>query len=70
MKKNLNSVDRILRVVIAAIIALLYLNQVITGTLGLVLVSLAVIFVLTSFVSFCPIYAIFGISTKKKSLKA
>jgi Protein of unknown function (DUF2892) len=63
MKKNLGSSDRLLRVVIAAIIATLYLTNVISGTLGLVLLVLAGIFVATSLVSFCPIYALFGMST-------
>lgn len=70
MKKNTNSVDRIVRVLIAAVIAILYLNNIISGTLGILLVSLAVIFVITSFISFCPIYAILGTSTRKKKLNA
>lgn len=70
MKKNLNSVDRIVRVLIAAVIAILYLNNIISGTLGIILVSLAIIFVITSFISFCPIYAMLGISTRKKKLNA
>jgi uncharacterized membrane protein len=63
MKKNMGSTDRIIRVVIAVIIGLLYFTNVISGTLGLVLMVLAVVFVLTSLVSFCPLYAPFGIST-------
>jgi hypothetical protein len=63
MKKNLGSTDRLLRVVIAAVIATLYLTNVISGTLGLVLLVLAGIFVATSLISFCPIYALFGMST-------
>jgi uncharacterized membrane protein YccC len=63
MKKNMGSADRIIRVVIAVIISLLYFTNVISGTLGLVLMVLAVVFVLTSVVSFCPLYALFGIST-------
>jgi len=65
MKKNMGITDRIIRLIIAAIIVLLYFTKVITGTLGIVLISLAGIFVLTSFISFCPIYAPFGISTCK-----
>lgn len=63
MKKNMGSADRIIRVVIAAIIALLFFTNVITGTLGIVLMVLAGVFVLTSVISFCPLYAPFGIST-------
>ena len=63
MKKNMGSADRIIRFLIAAVIAGLYFTNVITGTLGIVLLVLAGIFVLTSFISFCPLYAPFGIST-------
>ena len=55
--------DRIIRLIIAAIIVTLYFTNVITGTLGIVLLVLAGVFVLTSFVSFCPLYAPFGLST-------
>lgn len=70
MKKNMGSTDRIVRSIIAAVIAVLFFTKMITGTLGIVLLVLAGIFLLTSFVSFCPIYAPFGISTcavEKKS---
>jgi len=63
MKKNMGTADRIIRVIIAAAIATLYFTGVITGTLGIVLLVLAAIFVLTSFVSFYPLYAPFGIKT-------
>jgi len=63
MKKNMGSADRITRTVLAAIIAILYFTGVLTGTLGIVLLVLGGIFALTSFVSFCPIYAPFGLST-------
>ncbi|MEQ8904313.1 DUF2892 domain-containing protein [Ekhidna sp.] len=65
MKKNMGSVDRIIRVILAAIMAYLYFTNVITDTLGLVLIILAGVFVLTSFISFCPLYAPFGIKTCK-----
>jgi len=66
MKKNMGSADRIIRVIIAALIAILYLTGTVTGTLGLVLLVLAVVFVLTSLISFCPLYWPFGISSAKK----
>ncbi|MFN8298477.1 MAG: DUF2892 domain-containing protein [Chitinophagales bacterium] len=66
MKKNMGSLDRILRLVVAAIIAALYFTNVITGTLGIVLLVLAVVFVLTSMISFCPLYLPFGINTGSK----
>lgn len=65
MKKNMGSTDKVVRIIIAAIIAVLYFTNVISGTLGLILLILAVIFVLTSLISFCPLYAPFGISTSK-----
>ena len=61
----MGSADRIIRVIIAAIMAYLYFTNVITGTLGLVLVILAAVFVLTSLISFCPLYAPFGLKTCK-----
>lgn len=63
MKKNMGSADRIVRVIIAAIIATLYFRDVITGWIGIVLLVLAGVFVLTSLVSFCPLYIPFGAST-------
>ncbi len=57
--------DRIVRFVIALIVLALYYFEVIGGTLAYVLLALSVIFVLTSFVSFCPLYSIFGLSTCK-----
>lgn len=65
MKKNMGNADRIIRVIIAVIIAALYFSNVISGTLGIVLLVLAGIFVLTSLMSFCPLYAPFGLSTCK-----
>jgi hypothetical protein len=70
MKKNMGNTDRIVRVVIAAVIAILFFAKVITGTLGIILLALAGIFVLTSVVSFCPLYAPFGIRTCAPSQKA
>ncbi|MEW6195586.1 MAG: DUF2892 domain-containing protein [Bacteroidota bacterium] len=63
MKKNMGSADRIIRVIIAAIVAALFFTNVLTGTLGIILLVLSVVFVLTSLFSFCPLYIIFGIST-------
>ena len=65
MKKNMGGVDRIVRLLVAALIAVLYFADVIPGTLGIILLVLAVIFFITSLVSFCPLYAPFGINTCK-----
>jgi hypothetical protein len=67
MKKNMGIADRIIRVVIAAVIATLYFTDIITGTLGIVLLVLAGVFLLTSLVGFCPLYLPFGLSTCRKT---
>lgn len=66
MKKNMGTADKLIRVIVAIVIAGLYFTGTISGTLGIVLLVLAGVFVLTSLVSFCPLYAPFGISTCKK----
>ena len=66
MKKNMGSTDKVIRVAIAVVIAILYFTNTISVTLALVLGIFAAIFILTSFISFCPLYSPFGISTRKK----
>lgn len=66
MKKNMGKTDKMIRFILAVIIAALYYTNVISGTIGLVLVALAGIFVLTSLVSFCPLYLPFGANTCEK----
>ena len=68
MKKNMGNADRIIRLLIAAVVAILYFTNIITGTVGLVLLVLAAVFVLTSLVAFFPIYAILGINTCPKKI--
>lgn len=63
MKKNMGSADRVIRIILAAIFAVLYFTGTVPGTLGLVLVILGAVFLLTSLVSFCPLYAIVGLNT-------
>ncbi len=63
MKKNMGNADRAVRIILAIVIAVLYFTNVISGTLGLILLVLAAVFVLTSLVSFCPLYALVGINT-------
>jgi hypothetical protein len=69
MKPNMGNADRIIRVLIAVVVAILYFANVISGTVAIVLLALAGIFILTSLVSFCPLYLPFGISTRKKENK-
>ena len=66
MKKNMGTIDKAIRIVVAIVIAGLFYTGVITGVLGIVLLVLAAVFVLTSLVSFCPLYLPFGINTGKK----
>lgn len=66
MKKNMGLADRIVRIGIAAIILVLFLTDIVAGTLGIVLLVVALIMVLTSFIKICPLYLPFGISTCKK----
>ena len=66
LNKNMGKTDRIIRIVVALVIGVLYFTNVISGTLALILGILAVIFLLTSFVSFCPLYLPFKFSTMKK----
>jgi hypothetical protein len=63
MKKNMGPADRIIRITLAIVVSFLYLNKTITGTAGIVLLVLAGIFLLTSFVSFCPLYKLVGLNT-------
>jgi len=66
MKKNIGTIDKVIRILVAVAIAILFFTHVLTGTLGIILPALAVIFVITSFISFCPLYLPLGIDTGKK----
>jgi hypothetical protein len=66
MKTNMGNADKIIRIAIAVLVAVLYFTEIISGTLGIVLLVLAGVFVLTSLIGFCPLYLPFGISTGKK----
>jgi hypothetical protein len=66
MKKNMGVIDRVVRILIAAVIVVLYFMHVIPGTPGIILLILAGIFVLTGILGFCPLYLPFGLSTRKK----
>lgn len=69
MKKNMGSSDKIIRYILAVIFVVLYFTGTVTGTWGIVLLILAGVFVLTSLVSFCPLYAPFGLSTSKTKVE-
>jgi hypothetical protein len=63
MKKNMGAADRTIRIILAIAVGALYYTNVISGVLGTVLLALAIVFVLTSFVSFCPLYTLIGVRT-------
>jgi hypothetical protein len=65
----MGNADRIIRLIIAAVIAILFFSHIISGTLGIVLLVLAGVFTLTSFISFCPLYVPFGVKTCPKDDK-
>lgn len=67
MTKNMGTVDRIIRFVFAVVVAVLYFTGVISSTLAIILGVLALIFLATSIIGFCPLYAPFKLSTLKKS---
>lgn len=66
MKANMGTADKVIRILVAILIGVLFLMEQITGTGAIILMAVAVIFVATSFMSFCPMYLPFGISNKKK----
>lgn len=66
MKRNIGTIDKVIRILVAVAIAVLFFTNVITGTLGIVLIAFAAIFLITSLISFCPLYLPFGINTGKK----
>ena len=66
MKKNMGSLDKTIRILLVIAIGVLYYTKVIEGTLALILGAFAVVLLLTSLISFCPLYLPFGISTKRK----
>jgi hypothetical protein len=63
MTKNMGTTDRIIRIAVAMLIALLYFTNVISGVLAIVLLVIAFIFTVTSFLGYCPLYSLFGIRT-------
>jgi len=66
MKKNMGTADKIIRILVALVIIALYYTGTINGTIAIIGLILSGIFILTSFISFCPLYLPFGISTRKK----
>ncbi len=70
MNKNMGNMDRIIRTVIALVVGVLILTGTLTGLAAVILGIFAVVFLLTSFVSICPLYTVLKISTKPKDAAA
>jgi hypothetical protein len=66
MKKNMGTADRVIRILVAVVVLILYFTNIISGTVAIVLLALSGIFILTSLISFCPLYLPFGLSTEPK----
>ena len=66
MKANMGTTDKAIRIIAALLIIGLYFTNIISGTIAIVLLALGAVFLLTSMISFCPLYLPFGISTCKK----
>jgi hypothetical protein len=65
MKKNMGSIDKIIRIVVALLIIVLFFAKILNGTVAIILLVISLIFILTSIVGFCPLYRIFGLTTCK-----
>ena len=69
MKKNMGTIDVVIRILIALLFIILYAANIVTGVIGIILIILAVVFILTSIFRFCPLYIPFNINTGKKEEK-
>jgi hypothetical protein len=65
MKKNVGAIDKVIRILMALVVIVLYFVHAISGPLAVILLILSAILILTSLISFCPLYWPFGISTNK-----
>lgn len=66
MKSNVSSADRIVRIIVAVIVAALYFANLISGTTAIILIAIGAVLLLTSMINFCPLYYVLGLSTRKK----
>lgn len=65
MKTNMGSTDKVIRILLAVVFAVLYFTGTVSGTLGIILLALGGVFLATSVISFCPLYTLVGINTCK-----
>lgn len=66
MKANMGKRDKFIRIGVALVLAVLVATEMITGTLAFVALGIGIVFLLTSFISFCPLYTLLGINTGQK----
>ena len=66
MKANIGSLDKVIRIILAIVFAMLYITKMVEGTLGIILLVVGGVLLLTSIINFCPFYAILGWSSGKK----
>jgi hypothetical protein len=66
MKRNMGTIDKVIRILVAVVVVVLYFTNIISGTLAIILLALSAVFVVTSLLGFCPLYLPFGLSTKAK----
>jgi len=66
MKKNMGTIDKVIRILVAVLVVILYFTNVISGTPGIILLALSAVLVVTTVLGFCPIWLALGLSTTKK----
>jgi hypothetical protein len=66
MKKNVGTIDKAVRILIAVVMVVLYFTHVISGVLAIILLALSAVFIVTSLLSYCPLWQVLGLSTMKK----
>jgi len=69
MKKNMGSYDKLIRLVVAIVLIVLYYKEILPHPLGIIALALALVLTVTSLIGFCPLYTLFGINTCKKEEK-
>lgn len=67
MKKNMGAADRVIRLIAAIVLIALYFSGIVSGITGIVFVVVAVVFLFTSLISYCPLYTLIGLNTCQKS---
>lgn len=67
MKKNMGNTDRIIRIIIAAFFGYFFISGMVTGVAGIIMGILAVVFLLTSLIGFCPLYTVFRLNTNREN---